>query len=141
MTKITYTDKVAINPSGTAINQVQDVDMNEIKTAVNDNDTAGTGTGATVVFDKPSVGRIYGTLAVPITVNLIIDNTGAENNGFVEIIWSGSAMPTITGVTNTDILHSGNVISEAGTYSIFILYSGGKYKVFISDKYAQYDTV
>ena len=36
--KITYADKVAINPAGTAINQVQDVDLNEIKAKHNLND-------------------------------------------------------------------------------------------------------
>jgi len=142
MTKITYTDKVSLTaPSGDEINQWRDNNANEIKTAINENDTTETNATATVTFDKTCAGRTHGTFASPITANLVIDNAGVVEGGIAEVIWSGATNPTITGVVATSIQIISDVIAEAGVYCIFMMYSGGVYKVSISAKYQQYDSV
>jgi len=84
-------------------------------------------TTGTLLFDTPV--NIHGTAATPITTNLAIDPTNALEDATVEVIFSGAVNPNITGVPAADILNIGETITTQGTYSIFIIYTGGKYKV------------
>lgn len=56
MAKITYTDKVKLtdDPNVQAINKVRDVDMNEIKTVVNDNDDTVQNLIADILYSNSS---------------------------------------------------------------------------------------
>lgn len=85
-------------------------------------------------FHKPT-GRVHGSAAAPITTNLLISlGTPEEDNepvegGQIEVIFSGSVNPNIEGVAAADILNVGETITTQGLYSIFMTFTGGKYKV------------
>lgn len=82
-------------------------------------------------FDSLAVGRIHGS-TTPITTNLEIDPSVSVEGGMVEVIWQGSVNPNITGVNAADIVSIGQTITQQGVYSIFMMFSGGRYKVNIT---------
>lgn len=91
----------------------------------------------TLKFHNAAGGVVHGS-AGAITQNLIIDPANAVEGGMVEVIWTGSVNPNITGVAAADILNIGQTITENATYSIFIMRTGGKYRVNITPKNTQY---
>ncbi len=73
--KITYSDKQAINTNPTlqAINKVQDTDMNEIKSVVNDNaDLMGDLTTLATTEKSSIVGAINEIVNTPEPVNMLV---------------------------------------------------------------------
>lgn len=82
-------------------------------------------------FDSLAVGRIHGSIT-PITTNLEIDPAYSVEGGMVEVIWEGNVNPNITGVSASIIVSIGQTITQQGVYSIFMLFTGGRYKVNIT---------
>lgn len=126
MSKITYENKVGIEPKTIAINQCQDIDLNMIKNVVNDNDTCVVSTTLPMLFDKTSAGRRYGTFDDPITGAIAISQTGIEEGGCAVIIWLGDANPLITGGV---IQSMAGDITEEGIYSIYFHHLNGRFNV------------
>jgi len=122
--KITYADKVGINPKKTAINQVQDIDMNEIKAKHNidtDRIDALAVSGATTyqtlavlqaVFPVPSEG----------TPAKVANDPTASNNGYYSVVsgaWvKDSPITTFDGnVTINGVSEIDDVALNISTYN------------------------
>lgn len=89
--KIEFDDKVATIPPGTRINEVQDVDINEIKAVVNAN--VSTKSSAVTAFFNHPTDYLIGTAASPVTTqNIAIDKTNAINGGSSLIYYSGNVL-------------------------------------------------
>jgi len=95
--KITYSDKVGINPRKVAINQVQDRDMNEIKDMHNLNDDRITDVETELLLLETTGIKTYQTLAdlqavTPDpdegTAAKVANDPTATNNGFYSIVSS-----------------------------------------------------
>lgn len=131
--KITYADKVAINPRKVAINQVQDRDMNEIKAMHNLNDdridalTSGF-IGALAIADTPTEDGVYiasesgtyvnaGSLVVDLTNTISFISVTATQTVFelTEIPITLSGYSVVTNLTDFDTLISN---STTGTWLI-----------------------
>lgn len=82
MGQITYADKSAINenPGVADTNKVKATDMNEIKTAVNDNDTNISGIKGTLLWTNPSPTSSFASQSISLSESL-------ENYNFYEIIY------------------------------------------------------
>lgn len=106
----------------------------EIYDAVLDLTVTGNKQGGILIFDE--VANVHGDATYPITTNLLIDPANAIEGATVEVVWQGSVNPNITGVPAADILNIGENITSQGIYSIFIIYTGGKYKVNIQSSVA-----
>lgn len=126
MSKILYEKKIGIQPYTIRKNQCQDLDMNEIKTVVNDNDTCSAETLFPVQLDKTSAGRRYGSWGMPMQGVISVTQSGIQEGGCAVIVWSGSTTPAVTGVVIQQYV---GVITEQGVYSIYIHFLNGRVNV------------
>lgn len=128
MSKITYQNKVGIEPKTVAINQWQDVDANQVKEVVNNNDTCLVSVSFPAIFDKTSSGRRYGSFASPLTGAITLSTSGAQEGGCVVVVWSGASNPLIIGGVVQNI---SGTITDDGIYSIYFHYLNGRFNVLI----------
>lgn len=125
MTKITYGTKTAVEPQVSHATQFWADDANEVKAAVNENDTVDTSTSATILFDTIQ-GYRHGTWTSPISGDITLDETGVVEGGCAVVLWEGSTNPTYIGGTIQSI--SGDITVE-GVYSIYIHYINGRFNI------------
>ena len=111
MSQITYANKIALNenPSIDAINKVRDVDMNEIKTVVNNNETKILIAVSSSAPAQCSIGDMYFNT----TSNLIFTATGTNTWG------STGAAPTLNTIyvvfaTQTAYAYNGTTLISVG---------------------------
>jgi len=125
MGQITYTDKEEIIAKGTHINQWWDDDANEVKAAVNDNDTRITNvekskdTTGTATFTTIA-GTWVNTPTVPAT-SITVSATGAVNGGVAAVYYKGAVLTSGSITGGTVVLFSGtNTLDELCI--VFIIY-------------------
>jgi hypothetical protein len=125
MAQITYTDKEEIIAKGVHINQWWDDDANEVKAAVNDNDTritsvekSSTATG-TATFTTIA-GTWINTPSSPAS-SIVVSSAGAVNGGIAAVYYSGAVLTAGSISGGSVVLFSGtNVLNELCL--VFIIY-------------------
>jgi hypothetical protein len=120
--KITYTNKVSVNPETVAINQWRDNDANEVKTKHNLNDDRITalendGGLANVVEDTtPQLGGALDLNGFQITsssaTDIVINAAGEEVQVLDFITFLGGFESTLGGTLNGDLIMTSNKISS-----------------------------
>lgn len=131
MSKITYDNKVGIEPKTVAINQVQDVDMNLIKNVVNENDTCSVTSVYPILADKTSAGRRYGSVEIPMAGLISLSLVNVQEGGCGVIIWTGGTLPTFTGAPVYTLV---GVVEDSGIYSIYYHFLNGGFNINIFGK-------
>lgn len=131
MSRITYENKVGIEPKTIAINQAQDIDFNMIKDVVNENDECSVSELGPILFDKTSAGRRFGSFAKPLIGTIELSTVNSQEGGMAMIVWEGSDTPIFIG--GTVITLKGYVI-EQGIYSIYIHFLNNGFNVNIFGK-------
>lgn len=112
MSKITYEDKVGIEPKTVAINQVQDVDMNEIKEVVNYNADSGNVNDATD-FTKATGVYVNAPNSPWISPTIPLILTDAINGGITSIWYKGSVLTKANFTGGVVTMFSGvNILDE-----------------------------
>lgn len=128
MSKITYSDKIGVEPRTVHVNQVWDADMNMVKGVVNENDTCSTSPNYPLLFDKTSAGRRFGSYSNPLTGAITLSTNGGQEGGCAVAIWEGSSNPTINGGVVSNL---SGIITQQGVYSIYFHYLNGVFNVII----------
>lgn len=107
MSQITYADKSAINenPGVADINKVKATDMNEIKTAVNDNDTRIENITGTILWTNSNPNSSFPTQNITLS---------SSDYDCYEIIYMFST-------TNTNCSSTGKIPKGKGTMLVFII--------------------
>lgn len=122
MPLITITDKTALDPQTSHINQFWAADFNELKDIINKNAQAQARTAAQDLLFDSNGGYIHGGTSDLVTTGVTVDETGFLAGTWVMFYYSGAVNPTITGASGT--VTSYHNITTAGIYECWLEHKG-----------------